>query len=155
MRAVAERLSADHLGFYTEEVREGGRRAGFRIVTLDGRSAHLAHKDWSSPYRVGSYGVNLAGFESLALPLIEEMLVRAEVGLIDEIGKMECHSVRFRELVRRLFDEGPPILATVPIGGTPFIRAVKSREDTRLVLVESEERELWPARILEAIRSLP
>ncbi|MBA7666135.1 hypothetical protein ES703_74212 [subsurface metagenome] len=32
-------------GFYTEEIRSGGVREGFRLVTLDGQDAILAHID--------------------------------------------------------------------------------------------------------------
>ncbi len=32
-------------GFYTEEIRSGGVRLGFRVLTLDGQSAILAHVD--------------------------------------------------------------------------------------------------------------
>ena len=43
-------------GFYTEEIRVAGTRQGFRIVTLDGREAILAHVRISSPYREASTG---------------------------------------------------------------------------------------------------
>ncbi|MBD3235267.1 MAG: AAA family ATPase [Candidatus Eisenbacteria bacterium] len=153
VRGVAQRLGGEHRGFYTEEVRRDRRRVGFRIITLDGRSADLARKGWDSPYRVGSYGVDLDSFEALALPLLEELRRCQTVGLLDEIGKMECHSSRFRELVRRLLDEGPPILATAPVGGTPFIRAVKARDDVRLIQIDPEDRDLWPERLAGAIEA--
>jgi nucleoside-triphosphatase len=38
-------------GFYTEEIRTGGTRQGFKIVTLDGQEATLAHVGIA-----GSYG---------------------------------------------------------------------------------------------------
>ena len=31
-------------GFYTQEIKKGGRRLGFEIVTLDGEKAVLAHE---------------------------------------------------------------------------------------------------------------
>jgi len=39
-------------GFYTEEIRSEGVRLGFRLVTLDGQSAILAHINIHSPYRL-------------------------------------------------------------------------------------------------------
>ncbi|XP_061480488.1 cancer-related nucleoside-triphosphatase isoform X1 [Rhineura floridana] len=62
-------------GFYTEEVREGGRRVGFDVVTLSGRRGVLSRVG-SGPaaarceYRVGQYVVDLTSFEQLALPLL-------------------------------------------------------------------------------------
>ncbi len=32
-------------GFYTDELREQGRRTGFRIITLDGATGILAHQE--------------------------------------------------------------------------------------------------------------
>ena len=50
-------------GFFTEEIRAGGLRQGFRIVTLDGRSAILAHIDFKSPFRVSKYGVDIESLD--------------------------------------------------------------------------------------------
>ncbi|KAI8514603.1 hypothetical protein Bbelb_071940 [Branchiostoma belcheri] len=56
-------------GFYTEEVRTGGRRQGFDIITLDGQRGPLARVCQQSgdqgrrrEYRVGQYLVNLPSF---------------------------------------------------------------------------------------------
>src|SRR4030042_1602480 len=43
-------------GFYTEEIRSQEVRQGFRLVTLDRRSAILAHINIHSPYRVSKDG---------------------------------------------------------------------------------------------------
>ena len=55
-------------GFYTEEIREGGKRIGFDIVTLDGSSrAPLARVNTSvKGPKVGQYTVILSDFEFLA-----------------------------------------------------------------------------------------
>lgn len=154
LRAVAESLVGAHLGFFTEEIRAQGQRTGFRIVTLDGRSAPLAGKDIESPARIGPYGVDLASFESLAIPLLTRMMGERRLVLIDEIGKMECLSDRFRALVRELLDKGPAVLATAPVGGIPFIRAVKSRSDATMVAIDAGNRDMWQARIIAAALEL-
>jgi nucleoside-triphosphatase len=57
IQEVCSRLRAVAMsGFYTLEVREGARRVGFKIVTLDGCEALLAHVDLAGPHRVGRYG---------------------------------------------------------------------------------------------------
>ncbi|UCC82578.1 MAG: hypothetical protein JSW46_16625, partial [Gemmatimonadota bacterium] len=53
-------------GFYTEDVREKGRRIGFDVVTLDGRRGPLARAGARGP-RVSRYGVELASFEGLGV----------------------------------------------------------------------------------------
>uniref|UniRef100_A0A671LGZ7 Nucleoside-triphosphatase, cancer-related n=1 Tax=Sinocyclocheilus anshuiensis TaxID=1608454 RepID=A0A671LGZ7_9TELE len=69
-------------GFYTEEVRERGRRVGFDVATLTrdrGRLSRLRYR-LSPPAggrecRVGQYVVNLQSFESLALPLFRDVWI--------------------------------------------------------------------------------
>nr|AFK41625.1 unknown [Lotus japonicus] len=63
-------------GFYTREVRSAGERVGFEVVTLDGRTCPLASTIISSPESmrwpsVGKYKVDVASFESLALPELQ------------------------------------------------------------------------------------
>src|SRR5579885_397610 len=61
IRRLADALGSRAGGFYTEEIRQGGRRVGFRLVTLDGEQAVLAHVGWRDrPHRVGRYGVDIA-----------------------------------------------------------------------------------------------
>ncbi len=77
-------------GFYTEEARESGQRQGFSINTLSGGKGRLASRGLASPFRVGSYGVDLESFEKLALPELKKALANPSVWVvIDEIGKME------------------------------------------------------------------
>ena len=120
-------------GFFTGELREGGHRVGFEIETLDGRKGVLSHVRFQSPCRVGRYGVDIGGFERLALPLLRA----GEAGLyvIDEIGKMECFSSPFIQTVTALLDAGPPVFGSVALKGSGFIESVKARRDVRLVEV--------------------
>ncbi|XP_008241937.1 PREDICTED: cancer-related nucleoside-triphosphatase homolog [Prunus mume] len=105
-------------GFYTSEVRRGSERVGFQVVTLDGRTAPLA-STISSPEsfrwpNVGKYKVNVASFESLALP---ELQVKEDTDLfiIDEVGKMELYSSSFFPAVLKVLESNIPLLASVPI----------------------------------------
>ncbi|KAM5546980.1 hypothetical protein ABKV19_001484 [Rosa sericea] len=106
-------------GFYTSEVRQGGERVGFQVVTLDGRTAPLASSTISSPESlrwptVGKYKVDVASFESLAVP---ELQVKEDTDLfvIDEVGKMELFSSSFFPAVLRVLESNVPVLASVPI----------------------------------------
>uniref|UniRef100_UPI003AAADE5A cancer-related nucleoside-triphosphatase isoform X2 n=1 Tax=Centroberyx gerrardi TaxID=166262 RepID=UPI003AAADE5A len=67
-------------GFYTEEVREAGRRVGFDVVTVAGERGHLSRiRDIAGvshgrrEYTVGQYVVDLPSFENLALPLFRNV----------------------------------------------------------------------------------
>ena len=152
IRALAKRLEDQRpAGFFTEEIRdERGMREGFRLVTLSGRQLVLSHVSHPGP-RVSRYGVDVAGFErlleELGLPQSPAPLV-----IIDEIGKMECFSRRFIDMVTLLLD-GPKILvATVAMKGEAFIQQVKRRPDCRLVTVTRENRDRLPDEIAREVK---
>src|SRR5262245_49355251 len=103
---VVEHLGGLRLaGFLTLELREHGQRVGFEAVGLHGGRAMLAHVRYRSHVSVGHYGAE----PDRLIPLIEEELVRppgsVDALLIDEIGKMECHSPQFILAMRRLLTE--------------------------------------------------
>ena len=140
-------LLPDAGGFTTEEIREGRRRVGFEVETLDGRRALLAGVDLPGPPRVGRYGVDLEAFERVALPSL-----RAEgVVLIDELGKMELFSERFREAVLRLFDSDVALAATVHTARHPFTDALKHRPDVELIRLTAANRDGLPERLRRAL----
>ncbi|KGN55609.1 cancer-related nucleoside-triphosphatase homolog [Cucumis sativus] len=106
-------------GFYTREIRQGSQRVGFEVVTLDGRTAPLASTSVSSSESlrwptVGRYKVDIASFESLALP---ELQVEKDTDLfiIDEVGKMELFSSSFFPAVLKVLESNTPLLASIPI----------------------------------------
>jgi len=139
------------VGFYTKEIREGGVRKGFELVSLDGRRGMLAHTDIKSEARVSKYGVDVAGFDafldSLGLPGTGKHPV-----VIDEIGKMECYSDKFRRMVRELLDTDCILIATIAARGTGLIAEVKKRHDVTVVEVTPRNRDRLPDDILNMIR---
>ena len=98
-------------GFYTEEMREAGRRVGFRWHRLDGRTGTLAHVHVKSPLRVSKYGVDIESFEREAVAVLDPS-ADADLFVVDEIGKMECFSNKFVETIRRLLQSNKSILAS-------------------------------------------
>ena len=84
-------------GFYTHEMRKGGRRVGFALKTLDSNEGVLARIDYQGRHRVGRYGVDLGLFEAMALPALEGALRTKRLIIVDEIGRMELFSRRFQE----------------------------------------------------------
>ena len=104
-------------GFYTDEVLSGGRRVGFDIVTVpDGRRGPLARKGAAGP-KVGAYGVDLDGFERLALPTLGDD--DDAIYVLDEIGRMELKSEAFATRVEALLARGVRLVGalTAPIYG--------------------------------------
>ncbi len=129
-------------GFWTEEVREGGRRVGFKVITTEGGEGVLAHVGIDSPYRVGRYGVSVREFERVVLPVLEPCIpLCPKVVLIDEIGKMELFSERFAGVVEGIaFRRNLKVVATVPLKDVhPLVRRIRRRFRPVLLTLENRE----------------
>ena len=134
-------------GFLTREVREGKRRTGFRIETVAGEEGTLAQVSHRDGPRVGRYRVDLEAFERIALPTLHDVPA-GSVLVIDELGKMELASERFRDAVGALFDADTPIVATVHAHRHPFTDALKRRDDVVVRRVTRANRDALPEQIL-------
>lgn len=99
IRRVIAQLLGPMDGFYTQEIRSGGRRVGFQILTLDGQRGVLAHVDLRSRYRVSKYRVDLAALDALAVPAIYRGMEESGLVVMDEISPMEILSPHFRQAV--------------------------------------------------------
>jgi len=153
MKELAQKLKDSGLaGFYTDEIREGGVREGFELVGLNGRKRLLSHINIKSPYHVGRYGVDIRGFEIFldALALTDPNI---RLILIDEIGKMECLSQRFKTVVRTVLDSGKAVIATIALKGSGFIAEVKGREDAMLFEMTLENRDPLAEEILRYVKT--
>jgi nucleoside-triphosphatase len=147
IRRVSERLGSKGLrGFYTEEIREGGERRGFRLVGFDQTAHVIAHLGFPKTHAVGKYGVDVGALDDAARLLHPEPEARAY--LVDEIGKMECFSDRFVTAMRALLSGEAPIVATVGARGGGFIAEVKRLPACELWEVTAANRNDLPASII-------
>jgi nucleoside-triphosphatase len=133
-------------GFTTEEIRQGRRRIGFAVESVSGRRAVMAHVDLPGPPRVGKYGVDLDALERVALPSLS---AAAEVLVVDELGKMELSSDRFRDAVAHVFDADVAVVATVHRFRHPLTDALKDVHE--VIEVTRENREQLPERIADRV----
>jgi nucleoside-triphosphatase len=122
-------------GFYTEEIKSQGVRQGFRLVTLDGETAVLSHLSFPGPHRVSKYGVDIESLDKIGVAAIERATKECQLVVIDEIGKMELLSARFREAVANIVKSNKRMLATIMLNPNPYADAIKSRPQARLVNV--------------------
>jgi nucleoside-triphosphatase len=125
---------------------------GFELIGFDGRNSILARVGQASPYRAGKYGVNLRGFEEFLSGM--DLSNSPGLAIIDEIGKMECYSSIFRELVQDLLTSPTIILATIAQRGDSFIEEIKQRNDVQVFHVIRENRNELPEAITREIRAL-
>jgi len=141
-------------GFYTVELREGGRRIGFDAVGLGGRRVPLARVGADSAARVGRYGVLVQRFEELLADELQRAGAEVDLFVVDEIGKMECFSERFVKLVSGVLDGPRPLLGTIAARGGGFIAEVKARPDVKLMHVTASNRAGLPQQLAELLARL-
>ena len=136
-------------GFYTEEIRIGGIRQGFRIITLDGQEAVLAHVDISSPYRVSKYRVDIDALDRVGVSALHQALKEADLVVIDEIGKMELLSPRFKEAVTQALNSGKRVLGTIMLNPHPFVDEIKHRPEVEVLFLTRGNRPEIMKRVLD------
>ncbi|MFC2003015.1 NTPase [Chloroflexota bacterium] len=135
-------------GFYTEEIRKQGVREGFRLVTLAGQSAILAHVNIQSPYRVSKYGVDIDSLDRVGVSALYEAAQQCDLVVIDEIGKMELFSANFREAVSQIIDRGERILGTIMLNPNPWADEIKQRSQVNLITVTRDNHQEVLAELL-------
>ena len=122
-------------GFYTQEIRSQGIREGFRLVTLEGQEATLAHVNIHSPYRVSKYGVDINGLDRVGVPALYQAVQQCDLVVVDEIGKMELFSANFREAVSQIIDSGKRVLGTIMLNPNPWADRIKQNPQVHLLEV--------------------
>jgi len=154
IRRVAASLTGWRLaGFYTEEIREGRARQGFRAITLDGSERIMAHFDVRGPHRVGKYGVEVPAIDELADSALG-LNPAIDCYIVDEIGRMECLSQRFIAAIQELLNSRTLVVATIAQRGGGLIAEAKQRKDIELWEVTRANRDELPGRALTWLQAL-
>ncbi len=100
-------------GFICPEVRQGGKRIGFLIRSLDGSlEAWLARVEGCYGPPVGRYRVCHEA-EEVAREAIEKAIREADMIGIDEVGPMELKASGIRSAILRALSSGKPAILVV------------------------------------------
>ena len=149
-------------GFYTEEIKENGVRKGFNLKiftdSIDNvKILPLALKEpvkkrEKSKPRVGKYSVFLENLEE-ALSFLENLKIKPDLWIIDEIGKMEIMSKRFCEFIERILSQNEPLFATLGVAKQGFLKKVWSFKKAVFWEITKENRGFLKRKIfLEFVR---
>lgn len=150
LQKAARALSDRAVGFYTEEIRGAdGRRKGFRLVTLTGETAVMAHVDLRGQGcpRVSRYGVDVSAIEMVGVAALRQGMAPDTVMIVDEIGKMELFCDAFRNAVLEAIDGETIVLGTVMRGDHDWVDALKAREHVTVWEITRGNRDELPERI--------
>jgi len=154
IKEILKELKIPTKGFFTEEIRRDGERIGFKILTLSGKEGILAEKGFKSPYKVSKYGVLLKDLEEIGVKEIEEGLKGDFLIVVDEIGKMELFSNKFRDAILKALDSENKVLGTIMLQENPFCDKIKQRKDTRVFYLTRENKEKVKKEILCLFQNL-
>lgn len=98
-------------GFITQEVREKGKRVGFKLKDLNtGEEAWLAKVDSDSSVKVGKYGVMVDAVSQFSRNLDCQS---SQLCIVDEIGPMELKSKQFVQLIEHLLSTEMSCIFTI------------------------------------------
>lgn len=139
-------------GFFTEEIREQGKRTGFRIVTLDGKTGILAYKR-KGEFMIGSYSVNIKDLEEIAVKSIYSALKKRDIIVIDEIGKMEILSQKFRDAVIEALESSKIVIGVIHRENSGFFKKIKEMNNVELIEVRLDNREEVAKGLKEVVSS--
>ena len=153
IRAVIAALEDRCAGFYTEEIKEQDERVGFKLHTMQNKSCVLSHRDIRGHYHVGKYGVDLECVEEIGAWAIKRGIKTGKTIIIDEIGKMEILSRRFRLAVLDALDSKCPVICTMLFKRQPFCDKIRARKDVEILEVTEDNRDKLADIILQKLQT--
>mgnify|MGYP006287156389 CR=1 FL=1 len=140
-KKIAEKTRDKTRGIITEEIREGGKRVGFRLEDLaTGKTGLLSHVNDCSGPKVGKYSVCLDQLDAFAARAIESGSKEKDLLIIDEIGPMELKSEQFVESVEEALESNTACLFTVHRRSKhPLVERIK--EEFQLIKLTKKNRD--------------
>ncbi len=154
IKRVARSISVPFCGFFTNEIRQGGKRVGFEIESFAGNKAVMSHVDIESPYSVGRYGVDIESIEGIAVFEIEIALSENRLLIVDEIGKMELFSKRFKDLILKVFQTEIPFVGTILYKPHPLCDRLKSSHGAKLLTLRKSKNDIAYGKIIRWLENI-
>lgn len=153
IQKIIENLDCEFSGFYTQEIREGNERTGFKIITFQGTEKILAHVNIKGSPRVSKYGIDLQALDSVVSESLEKAVQQNKsVFVIDEIGAMEIFSKNFCAVVSKLLSGNFLVIGTIVKRSFPFTDKIKSMPNVTLLEVSRDNQETVVQDVLEFLR---
>ena len=144
IKRLINRLGQKAGGFFTEEIREEGRRVGFAIAdTWSNRGilAHLSREVVPQGPRVGKYTVNVADIERIAVAALRRAARESRVVVCDEIAKMELFCPAFAAAVEECLNTPVAFVGTLQQSQHPFILKIRGRKDVEVLVLTPANRD--------------
>ena len=156
--SVMERLKEYYSfgGMVTEAIEEDGVRVGFKLVDWITKDEQIfGHIDFDTSHRLGKYNIDLKILENFGIPIITQAIEneKVDVVIIDEVGKMELESKKFREMVRSALNCSKPVLLTLhKKSRDSLIQDIRNMNNVRILELTPINRNLLPYKIEKILK---
>lgn len=134
--SALEKFPVAFAGFRVDRVFEGKRLRAFRIIDLNSRSSAKI-----STARRGGWDVHIDAFETVGAEAVRNGLHRADLIVMDELGRFEIPAHGFRQAVAEALDSQTPVIGVLKDDDNPFLNGIRNREDTEVLGVTQENRD--------------
>src|SRR2546422_2011738 len=154
---VIEMLEGDGLkvgGMITEPIVKRNRREGFYVMDWATKEKRVvASREITSKTMVGRFGVDISALEEMGVNALRSATEKADVIVIDEVGKMEVESPNFVQSVKDALDADKPLLPTLhKKSRNPLLQDIRRRDDVRILEVTMVNRNLLPYKIVKLMK---
>jgi len=141
-------------GMITEPIIENRRRTGFYILDwLTKEKKVFAHTSIDSKITIGKYKVDVSVMENVGVPAIMNAIEKADLIVIDEIGKMELESEMFVKAVREALDTEKPLIITMfKKSRNALLQDIRRRDDIRILEVTNVNKGILPFKIVSLLK---
>jgi len=140
-------------GILTPEVKRNEQRVGFDLFDILTHEVYpLARREEKptvhpSP-RIGPYSVIMNSLNVHAVNALQDALSKADIIIVDEIGKMELLSSGFVEVLRNIINSPKPLIGTVGWGiRHKLVDILLTRLDTEIIQLTPLNRNGLPQEI--------
>lgn len=153
IQKIIKFLDCEYSGFYTQEIREGNERKGFKLISFDGIEKTLAHVNIKGFHRISKYGVDLKALDLVVSESLETAIQQNKsVFVIDEIGAMEILSKKFCAVISELLNGNFVVIGTIVKRSFPFTDKIKSMPNVTVVEVFRDNQEAVAQEVLEFLK---
>jgi nucleoside-triphosphatase len=113
----------------------------------------LAATDIHSKFMVGKMGVDLDVLQDIGVQALVNACEKADIIVIDEVGKIEVESDKFRDAVKEALKTEKPMLLTLhKKSRNPLLQDIRRRDDVRILEVTPINRNLLPYKIMKLMK---
>jgi nucleoside-triphosphatase len=141
-------------GMITEPILDDKKRNGLYVMDwMTKKRGVLAATDIHSKFMVGKMGVDLDVLQEIGVQALVNACEKADIIVIDEVGKIEVESDKFRDAVKEALKTEKPMLLTLhKKSRNPLLQDIRRRDDVRILEVTPINRNLLPYKIMKLMK---